>query len=38
VFITHGEETVSASFAEYVKAQTGWETSVPKHGDQVELN
>jgi metallo-beta-lactamase family protein len=38
VFITHGEETVSASFAEYVKAKTGWEISVPKHGDQVKLN
>jgi len=37
VFITHGEETVSASFADYVRAQTGWETSVPKHGDEVVL-
>jgi metallo-beta-lactamase family protein len=37
VFITHGEETVCASFADYVKQQTGWETSVPKHGDEVVL-
>ena len=37
VFITHGEETVSESFAAYVNEQTGWETSVPKHGDEVVL-
>ena len=37
VFVTHGEESVSESFAAYVKAQTGWETSVPKHGDEVVL-
>ncbi len=37
VFITHGEASVSESFATYVKAQTGWETSVPKHGDEVVL-
>ncbi len=37
VFITHGEESVSASFAEYVHKETGWDTSVPKHGDEVVL-
>jgi metallo-beta-lactamase family protein len=37
VFITHGEESVSASFAEYVQKETGWDTSVPKHGDEVIL-
>ena len=37
VFITHGEASVSESFATFVKAQTGWETSVPKHGDEVVL-
>ena len=37
VFITHGEESVSDSFATYVKEQTGWSTSVPKHGDEVVL-
>lgn len=37
VFITHGEEGVSESFADYVYKQTGWKTSVPKHGDEVVL-
>ncbi|MCP4452813.1 MAG: MBL fold metallo-hydrolase [Planctomycetes bacterium] len=38
VFITHGEESVSASFAEYVHKETGWKTSVPMHGDEVILD
>ena len=38
VFVTHGETEVAASFATHVKDQTGWNTSVPKHGDIVTLD
>lgn len=38
VFITHGEVGVSESFAEFVHKETGWTTSVPKHGDEVILD
>ncbi len=38
VFITHGEPEAAASFAAYVTEQTGWKTSVPAHGDVVELD
>ncbi len=37
VFITHGEVGVSESFAEFVTQETGWETSVPKYGEEVIL-
>ena len=38
VFITHGEPEAATSFATTVTEQTGWPTSVPQHGDVVELD
>ncbi len=38
VFITHGEENASISFAKILSEKTGWETESPKYRDTVELN
>ncbi len=38
VFVTHGEEEVSKTFAEYVRAKTGWSVSVPRYMDEVVLD
>lgn len=31
VFVTHGEERAATSFAEFLSAQLGWETRVPRY-------
>ena len=38
VFVTHGEETSSAHFAEQIKTQWSWPVSVPEYGSQVALD
>lgn len=38
VFVTHGEEPVSKAFAEYLRARTGWNVSVPQYMDEVILD
>lgn len=38
VFVIHGEESASLSFAEGVRTQFGWRTSVPNYLDEVELD
>jgi metallo-beta-lactamase family protein len=38
VFMVHGEEDVARSFAQLVAEQKGWQTSVPKWGEEVNLN
>jgi metallo-beta-lactamase family protein len=37
VFITHGEENASLSFAETLRSRFGWRASVPEYMDEVEL-
>lgn len=37
VFVTHGEENASLSFAETIRTQFGWRTSVPEYMEEVEL-
>jgi metallo-beta-lactamase family protein len=37
VFVTHGEESASLSFAETIRTQFGWQASVPQYMDEVEL-
>ncbi len=37
VFVTHGEENASLAFAEMIRTQLGWRTSVPQYMDEVEL-
>lgn len=38
IYVTHGEPEVSRSFADYLKAQKGWATSVPAYKEEVILN
>jgi len=38
VFVTHGEENASLSFAEMIRTQLNWRTSVPQYMDEVELD
>ena len=38
VFVVHGEERASASFADAVKEKFGWEVSVPQYKDEVTLD
>jgi metallo-beta-lactamase family protein len=38
VFMVHGEDDVAHSFAQLVVEQKGWQTSVPKLGEEVNLN
>jgi len=37
IFVTHGEQEVSNSFADYVHAQKGWSVSVPAYKEQTTL-
>ncbi len=37
VFLTHGEEQASLSFAQLVTDQLGWPATVPNYGDVIEL-
>jgi len=37
VFVTHGEEIVATSFAEFLSKQTGWRTVVPHYQDTALL-
>ncbi|MDD5458855.1 MAG: MBL fold metallo-hydrolase [Phycisphaerae bacterium] len=37
VFVVHGELKGANKFADYVSEQTGWQVSVPRFGDSVEL-
>jgi metallo-beta-lactamase family protein len=37
VFVTHGEEKATISFAKFLNERTGWTTKVPKYKDTVEL-
>jgi metallo-beta-lactamase family protein len=38
VFVVHGEEDASKSFAEFVNGKTGWQVSVPRYRDEVILD
>ena len=38
VFLTHGDEDVSLSLAERIRADMGWSVSVPEYLDSVELD
>jgi metallo-beta-lactamase family protein len=38
VFVVHGEEGASASFADYIKEKLGWNVSVPQYKDEVVLD
>lgn len=38
VFVTHGEENASLAFAEMIRTQLNWRTSVPQYMDEVELD
>ncbi len=38
VFVTHGEPSVSRSFANLVEEKTGWNVMAPDYGDEVILN
>jgi metallo-beta-lactamase family protein len=38
LFVTHGEPSVSQSFASFVKGKTGWDITVPGYHDEVVLN
>lgn len=38
VFITHGEPDQSTAMAEHLKSQRGWECTLPRLGDRVELD
>ena len=37
IFVTHGEPESAASFAAYLRQETGWPVTVPAYGDVVEL-
>ncbi|MFC1987189.1 MBL fold metallo-hydrolase RNA specificity domain-containing protein [Chloroflexota bacterium] len=37
VFVTHGEENASASFAKILSEKTGWKTLAPQYRETVEL-
>ncbi|MFC1765846.1 MBL fold metallo-hydrolase RNA specificity domain-containing protein [Planctomycetota bacterium] len=38
LFVVHGEVNAAEHFAEHIKTEKGWETSVPKHNDTVTLD
>jgi metallo-beta-lactamase family protein len=38
LFVTHGEPEPAHAFADFMHAQTGWETCVPEYGDAVTLD
>jgi len=38
LFVTHGEEEASESFAKLVREEKGWEVSVPEYNESVELD
>ena len=38
VFVVHGEEEVSSSFASLIKEKLGWKVSVPQYKDEVVLD
>ena len=38
LFVTHGEKEAAFSFAEHVKDELGWETSVPEYMERAELD
>jgi len=38
IFVIHGEESSSKHFADYVHAETGWDTIVPNYKDMVILD
>ncbi|OGV57191.1 MAG: MBL fold hydrolase [Lentisphaerae bacterium RIFOXYA12_FULL_48_11] len=38
LFITHGDQAVSNSFASFLSQQTGWKTSVPAYKEEVVLD
>jgi len=38
LFVTHGEPDVAATFADFLKKQTGWKISVPSYRDEVILD
>ena len=37
IFVTHGEEKASLSFADFIKTEKGWDAVVPEYGDEIEL-
>ena len=37
VFVVHGEEDASGSFASYLKDKTGWKTTCPEYGDSFSI-
>ncbi len=38
VFVVHGEADSAHSFAQFVKADTGWDAAVPEYNQEVELD
>ena len=38
IFVVHGEENASESFAEFLKEKTDWDICVPEYGEQVTLD
>jgi metallo-beta-lactamase family protein len=38
VFLVHGEPESAQAFGEFITAKTGWKTTVPAYGDEIELN
>ncbi len=38
VYLTHGEDNVSESLARTIRAQHGWNVSVPSYGDTVQID
>lgn len=38
IFVVHGEPEAARAFGEFVKRSKGWDTSVPKYGDEVLLD
>lgn len=38
LFVTHGESDVAKKFADFLRAKTGWEISVPGYRNEVVLN
>lgn len=37
VFLTHGEPEASMAFAQQIRRELGWPTSVPRMGDEIDL-
>ncbi|MHB1132419.1 MAG: MBL fold metallo-hydrolase RNA specificity domain-containing protein [Chloroflexota bacterium] len=38
IFVVHGEQRASTSFASYVHSKTGWQTHVPRYLEQVAID